>query len=244
MPQKLGVAVLLAVGCAAFRPHVDQTIDDDWTSQLDGDLKTAVDHSEVYFADRGWKIELRWAGLHSSSYAIERGPTGEPIRKSVDMVYVFYHPVLKRCFYSIGASLIREHLGGGRYGEPQFYERAPVNDDGSPVNGEVVCSAVDTAKGGVRVHVAGTAPSSTAVVASAPESSTTVASTSDPVTRLAPELPKPCADYVRAACTRADRPSGTDQNHFCSDLVDKMNMRGLQSGAEKKCRTMLKNQAR
>ncbi len=245
------LAMTPSSGCALFRPVVVQTIDDDWTSPLDSDLQIAVDHSDAYFAEYNGKVQLRWAGVRGASYGIERGPTGEPIRKAVSLLYVFYMPAQNKCFLSPRASppydvrLAREHLGGGRYGEPEIMGMTPVNGD-DPIGDEVLCSALATVKGGVHAHVRpGDSSSPPAVsTAPAPAAKPKAIADADPVTRLSLALPKPCADYVRAACSRPSLPSGTNRDHFCSELVDKMNTRGMQPGADKKCRALVRNQTR
>lgn len=159
------LSALFVSGCASwFRPPLVKTIDGEWASALDGDLKLAVAHADQDFAQHGWPIQLRWAGLHGSSYYVERNEFGVPLRESVQMVYAFYYPAQNKCFLSYQAQnpvyqvrLSRENTGGGSYGPPQIIGFAPLAG-ADPVGPEVVCAAIDSARGGVRGPGVGGAP--------------------------------------------------------------------------------------
>jgi hypothetical protein len=166
--SRTSVALLSALvisGCASlFHPPLVKTIDGDWSSALDGDLRVAVAHADQYFTENGWPIQMRWAGVRSSSYYVERNEIGVPLRQSVQMLYAFYYPAQNKCFLSYQAQspryqvrLARENMGGGSYGPPQIIGFPPLRG-ADPIGPEVVCAAIDSARGGVHLPGVGEGP--------------------------------------------------------------------------------------
>ena len=95
---------------------------------------------------------MLWAGARQRDYGIERGPTGEPTRKSAPIAYAFQLPDGK-CYLdneTMGSSpmLIRENEGGAHYGEPRIRVGAPPKG-GFGGRHEIACDAIPQAKGGV-----------------------------------------------------------------------------------------------
>ena len=249
--HRLWLLLLVGLSACLHRPPV-QTIDSDWTSPLDADLRAAVAAADSEFKQNGWNIRMRWAGVRASAYDLERGPLGEPLRQSAPVVYAVDYPARGKCFLSPEASsatylvrLAREHVGGGQYGPPRIIGLSPVNGDGEPTGREVVCAAADNARGGV--HAQGEA-----AAASQPEATEdTEAPKDEPVydpeetlAKLSPTLPRSCREYARSTCTNPDIAPGTDRKAFCEDLVERTNADGQKPKADKRCKAMIKATAR
>ena len=259
------LAALLLTGCA--RQATVQTIGSNWAPSLNDDLRLAVEGTEADFSQRGWDIHVKWAGARGSTYRIERGPLGEPMRESVPVLYAFEYPSRSKCYLSVEVHggqwetrLAREHLGGGQYGPPHFLGISPIKHNGDPAGNEVDCAAIANVNGGVHVGAGGEAPLSsiappdaapTAATAASPQPTSGQSSgdarpydPEDALSQLAPGLPPSCRSYARAACSGADLPATKDRKRFCEDVVARTNARGKQPSAEKACRTMLAHVAR
>jgi hypothetical protein len=152
-------------GCFFFAEKPATSIDSDWTTPLDTDLRAAAPKLEAAMKARGFQMDLQWIGARGPEYGIERGPLGEPLRKRVLAMYAFRVPSSGKCFlqgdgaFAQHVMLAREHLGGGQYGPPRIIGYDPMNGDGKPVGREVVCDAPAKAKGGAHAPFAGGAGS-------------------------------------------------------------------------------------
>ena len=242
------------VGCVPPPPVA--SLDGHYESPLNGDLREAVKASETQF--RSMNVKVRWAGIRyeGSTYAVERGPLGEPLRESVLVLYGFDFPARNKCFLSYeplsgeyNPRMSREHLGGGKYGPPHFIGMPPLGASGDPTGREVICSALDEASGGV--HAGDASNDGTALAGGSPPTADAASTTSATVNgsggdgtgalaNLSPALPKACADYAKAACSNPKLPAGTDRAYFCTNLVEQTNALGKKPNADKTCKGMLK----
>src|SRR5262249_35018344 len=105
-------------GC--FFPEKPATsIDSDWTTPLDNDLRAAAPQLETAMKTKGFKMDVQWLGARGHEYAIERNQLGEPVRKRVLVMYAYKIPSSGKCFLqgdgvlAQDVMLAREHLGGG-----------------------------------------------------------------------------------------------------------------------------------
>ena len=168
MRRALSILLMFIPGCISFhafeRTPVTK-IDSDWTSPLDGDLRVALADFITNCKKKAWPIQIRWAGVRGTSYAVEQNDFGQPVRQSSEAMYAFAYPARGKCYLSpkshdiqYQTRLARDHLGGGRYGTPYVSSMSPFTgaDSLNDSVDEVVCSAIDDAKGGIRVGADGT----------------------------------------------------------------------------------------
>lgn len=146
----LAAAATVLLGCAGSGPGDVRpaSVAADWTSPLDGELAQAAADLQRRWHARGQELHVVWAGTRGQVYEIERGPSGEPVRKKVTALLTFAVPGAGRCYLHDEAALSRDHLGGGQYGPPSIRGGDLLDLDGKPRGRELACGDVAKAKGG------------------------------------------------------------------------------------------------
>lgn len=252
--QWLGVFVSLS-GCFPFmHPVVVSDFSGRWDSRLNDDLRVAVADFDREL--QGSPIRMRWAGVLGQNYEVLRDPAGNPLRQWVEIVYVFTYPERHKCYRNyVGSSaeylvvMAREHLGGGQYGPPRIAGMSPLNERNNPRGQEAICSAADGAVGGIHLggestetlSAAAPAPSVSAKTNSQATEQDQTAPVSSSLSALVPGVGPFCRQYAQAACTNPTIPATVDRQSFCAHLVTQTNADAASPGAEKACKTKLKN---
>ncbi len=252
-------AALAAQGCVPIAPleHIDGA-GSAWDSPLNGDLRLAIADFQAKARKENLPFQIKWAGVRGSSYDVVRGPSGQPLGKAVDVVFVFLDTSTNKCHLNFVnqsgpqyyGRLVRQNEGGSAYGPPEMAVHFNQLADESYQHArtrEVLCSAVDEVKGGVHIADEGATPPPTQTTAGqveGPSSTDPVSGAYDPeqtLASLAPGVAPACHDYARAACTNPRLPAGTNRQSFCEALVAQTNAKAGSPKAQATCKTMLKS---
>lgn len=246
----LASVAAFSVACGPQKPA--ESIQQDWTSPLDSDLAQAAPRLEESLKAKGMEVHVLWAGARAPEYSIERGPLGDPVRKTVMAMYVFELPSTGKCYMqgdgvlADHVFLARENTGGGQYGPPRIEGYDPLGTSGRAMGGEILCSAAPKAKGGAHAPFGPHAPANDAAsgapapAADAPTTAAQPAASTpdDALAKLNPQLPDSCQQYARLRCTQP-LPAAAKRMPFCEGVIRSVNGMATKPNADASCSTML-----